>query len=221
MTRAKVRTSNPVKRALVLLVALVLSAGVYAIDLPYGAKVELKNDAGVVVGVGKVDDDGKLEFDALANLAGFATLTITYPDGTSATYDALFGESGEVLVVDENQEILSLAELAARAGLGLDFETEDDLGDDDGDDQSDDGDDDRDDDRDDDGDDGDDGDDRSDDGDDDRDDGDDSDDSGDDSGDDDQSDDDDSDDSGDDDDSDDDGDVDDDDDDDDDDRDDD
>lgn len=179
MTRAKVRTSNPVKRALVLLVALVLSAGVYAIDLPYGAKVELKNDAGVVVGVGKVDDDGKLEFDALANLAGFATLTITYPDGTSATYDALFGESGEVLVVDENQEILSLAELAARAGLGLDFETEDDLGDDADDDGEDDRDDDGDDDRDDDGDDDrdDDGDDdRDDDGDDDRDDDDDSDD---------------------------------------------
>lgn len=183
MTRAKVRTSNPVKRALVLLVALVLSAGVYAIDLPYGAKVELKNDAGVVVGVGKVDDDGKLEFDALANLAGFATLTITYPDGTSATYDALFGESGEVLVVDENQEILSLAELAARAGLGLDFETEDDLGDDADDDGEDDRDDDGDDDRDDDGDDDrdDDGDDdRDDDGDDDRDDDDDSDDDGDD-----------------------------------------
>lgn len=179
MTRAKVRTSNPVKRALVLLVALVLSAGVYAIDLPYGAKVELKNDAGVVVGVGKVDDDGKLEFDALANLAGFATLTITYPDGTSATYDALFGESGEVLVVDEDQEILSLAELAARAGLGLDFETEDDLGDDADDDGEDDRDDDGDDDRDDDGDDDrdDDGDDdRDDDGDDDRDDDDDSDD---------------------------------------------
>lgn len=134
MNRAPIPTSNPFKRALVLLAALALSAGVYAIDLPYGAKVVLRDDAGVVVGVGKVDDDGRLEFDALANLTGFATLTITYPDGTSATYDALFGESGEVLVVDENQEIVSLAELAARAGLGLDFETEDDLGDDDGDD---------------------------------------------------------------------------------------
>ena len=113
-----------IKRLIVAVAALSLAFGAFAISLPQGAQLRLLDDAGNLVGGGKVDDDPKLEFDVLANLSGFGSLVLRLPDGTEETYETLFGENGEILVVVGN-DIVPLRDLARDAGLAFDFDIED------------------------------------------------------------------------------------------------
>lgn len=61
-------TRNPfIKRALASIAMFALAVSVLAVSLPIGTRLELRDDAGTLVGAGKVDDDGNgtLEFEIL------------------------------------------------------------------------------------------------------------------------------------------------------------
>ena len=116
--------SKLTRRAIATIAALSLAFSAFAISLPKGAQLRLHNEAGVLVGGGKVDDDRELEFDVLDGQAGFATLTVRLPGGAEEVYEVLYGERGQVLVV-VGQEIVPLRDLARSAGLEYDFDVED------------------------------------------------------------------------------------------------
>src|SRR5690554_125041 len=112
------------KRIIAAVAALSLVFSAFAISLPQGAQLRLFDDAGNLVGGGKVDDDPKLEFDVLANQSGFGNLVVRLPDGTEETYEVLYGEGSQILVVNGN-DIVPLRDLAREAGLSFDFDVED------------------------------------------------------------------------------------------------
>lgn len=116
------------------LAALTLAVSTAAAALPLGARLELRDDAGNVVGLGQVERD-ELEFDLLPGQAGFATLTVTAADGSVLTYDVHYSGSGEVMLVVDGA-VVSLADFAASNGLALDLDVDDDLDDADADDEA-------------------------------------------------------------------------------------
>jgi len=131
--------SRLTRRTVAAVAAFSLAFSAFAVSLPKGAQLRIHNAEGALVGAGRVDDDRELELDILPDQAGFATLTVRLPDGAEETYEVLYGERGQVLVV-VGQEIVALRELANRAGLEYDIDVKDRndrLGDDDCDDDDD------------------------------------------------------------------------------------
>lgn len=114
------------KRTLAATVALALTFGALALTLQYDTTLELRNDAGDLIGVGKVDDAG-LSFHLLADQQGFGVLTVFDPVGIEETYDALINEAGEVVVVID-QQMVTLRQLAEDAGIGFQYQMDDGAG---------------------------------------------------------------------------------------------
>ena len=118
------RLNRWTKRIITAVAALSLIFSAFAMTLPKGAQLRLFNDAGELVGAGKVDDDRELEFDVLEGQTGFATLVVRLPDGAEETYEVMYGERGQVLVT-VGSDLVPLRDLAREAGLEYDFDRED------------------------------------------------------------------------------------------------
>ncbi|NLG09187.1 MAG: hypothetical protein GX560_08065 [Deinococcales bacterium] len=112
------------RRTLTVLVAFGLALSALALTLQVGTTLELRNDAGELIGVGKVDDAGLVAFDLLEGQQGFATLTVIGPVGEEETFDALVNEAGEVVIVVD-ADMVPLGRLAEEAGYYLDLRVTD------------------------------------------------------------------------------------------------
>lgn len=87
--------------ALISLISLLSLAS--ALELPFG-RVELKDDTGRVVALGKMVYDN-FDLDLLQGFNGFATMTITQRDGTVVSFDVAVTDTNDILVVIGTQLI--------------------------------------------------------------------------------------------------------------------
>lgn len=118
------KQSRATRHALTLLAALTLATAA-AVTLPPGTQLRLHDDAGRLVGEGDVDEN-ELDFEVLPDQAGFASLTVTFPDGSAVRYEVHYSGTGELLLVVDGG-VLSLAQFATSARLRLDLDVDDDL----------------------------------------------------------------------------------------------
>jgi hypothetical protein len=113
------------KLATIALISLLSLA--FALELPFG-QVELTDDTGRVVALGKLVYDN-FDLDLLQGFNGFATMTITQPDGTKVSFDVAVTETNDILVVS-GTELISLRDTLQVPGFVFEIWREERLPDD-------------------------------------------------------------------------------------------
>lgn len=108
---------------LALISVLSLLSLALALELPFGA-VELRDDKGNLVGVGKLVYD-EFEVDLLQGFNDFAAMTIRQHDGTVTSFEVMVTETGDIVVIVD-AEFVSLREAFLAAGLEFEVSREDD-----------------------------------------------------------------------------------------------
>lgn len=112
--------------ALISLTSLLSLAS--ALELPFG-RVELKDDTGRVVALGKMVYDN-FDLDLLQGFNGFATMTITQRDGTVVSFDVAVTDTNDILVVI-GTELISLRDTLHGPGFVFEVWREERIPDDD------------------------------------------------------------------------------------------
>lgn len=106
--------------ATLVLISLVSLA--LALELPFG-QVALKDDGGRLIGAGKSVDDN-FDIDLLQGYNGFATMTVTGPDGVVSSFEVMITEDDDIVVISGG-ELVSLRDSFEPAGLKFEVWRED------------------------------------------------------------------------------------------------
>ena len=106
--------------ATLVLISLVSLA--LALELPFG-QVALKDDGGRLIGAGKSVDDN-FDIDLLQGYNGFATMTVTGPDGAVISFEVMITEDDDILIISGG-ELVSLRDSFEPAGLKFEVWRED------------------------------------------------------------------------------------------------
>lgn len=114
---------------LTLCAATLLTSAALAVTLERGAILLLVDFDGRLLGGGRIERDGDLDFEILRSASGPMRFSVHYGDGLVLIYDAYLNDSNRLVIVGDDGT-RTLNELARAHNLDLDYDRESELDDD-------------------------------------------------------------------------------------------